>query len=48
MAQREPSLQIDAFLYGVKAAALLQIAADGTVNGTLDTTSKYGRKEDAI
>ena len=43
IASRKPSFQLEVRLYGLKAAAWLQVAADGTVNGTLDTTSEFGR-----
>ena len=44
IASRKPSFQMEVRLYGLKAAAWLQVAADGTVNGTLNTTSEFGRK----
>lgn len=44
IASRKPSFQMEVRLYGLKPAAWLQVAADGTVNGTLNTTSEFGRK----
>ena len=42
MASRKSSFQIDVRLFS-KTQVFLQIAADGTVNGTWECTSEYGR-----
>lgn len=43
IASVKPSFQIDVLLFG-KTQVFLQIATDGTVNGTSDCRSEYGRR----
>lgn len=43
IATKGSSFEINARLF-VKSRVFLQIAADGTVNGTVDCTNKYGAK----
>ena len=43
IASVKPSFQIDVLLFG-KTQVFLQIATDGTVNGTSDCRSEYGKR----
>ena len=43
IAEKGSSIQIDVRLYGAKTQIFLQVAADGTVNGTSECTSRHGK-----